>query len=160
MKKIVLYFITYVFAISCSSPIKLGAKIANFQESDTLLLNPLGALISKKQIVYKNCRYNLGIQNNKVVYVGTSDANFKIVNLKVGITYNDIKHPLDTLIKNGAFGSAHVRIKGNWHAGFKLDSITENSKILFFFKYKFSRSKGISARKFKLSVPKGVKITE
>ncbi len=158
MNKIILYITIFIFVISCSGPLKIGTKINNFQKSDTLLLSPLGDLIYSKHIVHKNIRYKLGIKKNIIKYVSTVDTNFKILNLKVGSTYKEIKKPLDTLIENPSFGNAYVRIKNNWYAGFKLDSLTENSKIVFFFKFKFSNTKEISSKNFKLSVPKGAKI--
>lgn len=135
-------FITLIVAcsISCSSAqdLKLGTNFTEKVNTKSKVLIPSGSLVNSQTFRYQGIEYTMGIDSsNKLVFVSTDDSMFSVEGFKI----NDgiLKLYDETKIKYIAGWGYYIKINSEWYAGFDIGSRpNQNSKIQWFFKYKFS----------------------
>ena len=86
MNKIILLLLVSIMCLSsCSSKkyLTLESKFKGTKANNTFIFIPNGALINSFPIVENNIEYTVGVFNNIIIYIGTTDNNFTISNLKI-----------------------------------------------------------------------------
>ncbi|WP_316634375.1 hypothetical protein [uncultured Flavobacterium sp.] len=137
----ILVLCPWMMMVSCAtvSHLNLGSKVQTQNSSDKILI-PSGALVPEKKVSIKNIKYSLGISNNEVIYVSTSDKAFQIDDSRIGNIIG-MKVMNAKLIPGWGY---YVKLENDWYAGINFkEKITANSKIEWFFKYKFNESTNV-----------------
>ncbi len=84
---------------------------------------------------FNGINFNLGIKNNKICYISTSDPRFKLNKKQyIGKKLNEIK-TYGELINIPGWGN-YIEIDGGWNATFTYKEFNSNSVVLFLFKNK------------------------
>ncbi len=101
-------------------------------------------IIKKENIIY-----DVTITKDSIInYITTNDVKFKTTEgYKVGSCYKDIKSS-KFIIWNG--WGRFINLNSGWNAVFKDESLNDNSKVLFFFK--FNKKLGKTKKKDNLNI--------
>ncbi len=80
----------------------------------------------------------IGVLNNIIIYIGTTDKNFTISNLKI----NDLL-PESYFNREWGYSTGwgyYIEIESGWYAGFDFQTKPdEESRIQWFFKFNFNK---------------------
>ncbi|NLL29245.1 MAG: hypothetical protein GX259_10665 [Bacteroidales bacterium] len=141
MNKIILLLLVSIMCLSsCSSKkyLTLKSKFRVTEANNTFIFIPNGALINSFLIVENNIEYTVGVLNNIIIYIGTTDKNFTIGNLKI----NDLL-PESYFNREWGYSTGwgyYIEIESGWYAGFDFQTKpNEESRIQWFFKFNFNK---------------------
>jgi hypothetical protein len=141
MNKIILLLLVSIMCLSsCSSKkyLTLKSKFRVTEANNTFIFIPNGALINSFPIVENNIEYTVGVLNNIIIYIGTTDKNFTISNLKI----NDLL-PESYFNREWGYSTGwgyYIEIESGWYAGFDFQTKPdEESRIQWFFKFNFNK---------------------
>lgn len=141
MNKIILLLLVSIMCLSsCSSKkyLTLKSKFRVTEANNTFIFIPNGALINSFLIVENNIEYTVGVLNNIIIYIGTTDKNFTISNLKI----NDLL-PESYFNREWGYSTGwgyYIEIESGWYAGFDFQTKPdEESRIQWFFKFNFNK---------------------
>lgn len=140
MKSKILFFSISVLILSCSTSSIIENYNGNKVVDERRILIPSGALINTADIIENDIKYTLGLtSNNEIKYVSTNDTKFKIEGLSVNMELSNIEsHEELRHIKGWGY---FIKTNSDWYAAFDFkERPNSNSKIQFFFKYKFAKS--------------------
>lgn len=141
MNKIIIVLLVSIMCLSsCSSKeyLTLESKFKGTKANNTFILIPNGAVINSFPIVENNIEFSVGVLNNKIIDICTTDKNFTISNLKT----ND---QLPESYFNREWGyrpgwGYYIEIESGWYAGFDFQTKPdEKSRIQWFFKFDFNK---------------------
>lgn len=132
----ILLFFNVIWAIA--QP-KLGQSWTKNELGETLE-TPLGFLRKEKTTEAKN-DYILGIdKSNKIVYIETRTATFKVGNYSFNTKLYDFKNYTYTRFFDG--WGYYLRLNDSWCAYFGKSKPNKDSKPVFFFNYNFGKAEG------------------
>lgn len=141
MNKIILISLISIMCLSsCSSKkyLTLESKFKGTKANNTFIFIPNGALINSFPIVENNIEYTVGVLNNIIIYIGTTDKNFTISSLKI----NDLL-PESYFNREWGYSTGwgyYIEIESGWYAGFDFQTKPdEESRIQWFFKFNFNK---------------------
>lgn len=138
LKKITMLFLFIFFSCSAQKNLKLGSKMDENKQISSKILIPSGSLIDSFSAKYNNNTFIFGVNKDEtVVFISTVDPVFEIEGFKIN---DDISKIFDgTQVNYIAGWGYYLKINSEWFAGFDFNTKpTKNTKIQWFFKYKFS----------------------
>lgn len=138
LQKMSMMSLLVFFSCSSQTSIKLGNKMNENSQSTSRILILSGALVNAVTSQHNSNSFTIGVNDNKtVVYISTIDPNFEIKGFKIN---DDISKIFESSKVHYIIGwGYYIKIDSDWYAGFDISSKpNKNSKIQWFFKYKFS----------------------
>lgn len=141
MNKIILLLLVSILCLSsCSSKnyLTLGSEFKGTKANNTMVFIPNGTLVNSSPIVENDIEYTVGVLNDKIIYIDTTDKNFTISNLKINDRLPESYFNRDWGYIPG--WGYYIEIESGWYAGFDFQTKpTEESRIQWFFKFDFNK---------------------
>ena len=139
MKRILTVIFLCALCLLCYSQQKtltLGSPVENLEKSQSRVLIPNNDLVESHEIMMDGVNYTIGIRENKIVYIGTSDEKFTVDNLRVGAPISE--NLLDRELGYTPGWGYYIKMDSGWYACFEFSKKpTEGTPIQFFFKFDF-----------------------